>query len=327
MATGRFDSNKVKFFQAFWFFVRFWAGLSVIILIILFALIFVSRKYYVSGDYPSDKRLGRSFDFLSDINEFNMNWDFGVIENYQRYGSHLLDYQKANQLIETCNQLRIPCFNHRLNLQDYPKFHHNPYYFVDDWWLHNCKNSYIPGWDLLLKQELARLPAGTVVVINEYYFNSLDKLFLFVKDLQKLNPHLQFMLGVQIHFQWFEPPTTFFKKLYVIHQIQKSGLRWMITEFSVYDRLYKPWRNYWIDDYIPLSLRRSLQNHQAFLFARLCAVSSQCFGFTIWSPSNSGAWFDWRVKGYTGRFSVFRDGQPTPLYWAVRRGLSSGKSF
>ncbi|MFM6400210.1 MAG: hypothetical protein ACKPFF_26335, partial [Planktothrix sp.] len=67
MATGRFDSNKVKFFQTFWFFVRFWAGLSVIILIILFALIFVSRKYYVSGDYPSDKRLGRSFDFLSDI--------------------------------------------------------------------------------------------------------------------------------------------------------------------------------------------------------------------------------------------------------------------
>lgn len=275
--------------------------------------------YKPSDDYFTSKKIGYTITNKNSL-KTREDADYFVIENLQR----IKKYSESLDLINSCDSQNKNCFNHRLNLSDFKYFHHNPYYFLDDWWLENCRNYYIKGWDLPLKQELSRLPSGTVLVFNEYKFNSIERLIPFVKELQILNPHLRIIVGVQIHLQWFDP-FIFIHKLKILRDLDLSGLPWMISEFSTYDRLYKPWKVYEFDRYIPIQIRRSFQQHQSYWIARQCSRSSNCYGFTLWSPN--GVWFHSNLQKrgfvYDGQFLVFDQGQPTSLYWAIRRGLSN----
>lgn len=309
MATWGFDSNKMTR----WFILGFKVNIAASLVLIILAIFSVlGLNFYRPTQLGEFKKLG----VTTKLKSSQIAFDYYVIENYQR----LKEYDQAHQLLESCQQNDLTCYSHRLTLSDWRQFSYNQRFFLDDWWLHNCKFWYRQYWDYPLRQTLALLPSGTEVVFNEHYFNSFERFVEYIQLLQSDYPQLKFVIGVQVHLQWFDP--ALIRKLFLISQIKQSGLPWMLTEFSIYDRIYKS-RLLWIDRFIPTVVRRSISAHSAWLVSRACGQSPQCQGLTIWAPN--GVWMIDRLPStYDGEFLIWnrQTKQPTSLYWAIKRGLS-----
>jgi hypothetical protein len=159
---------------------------------------------------------------------------------------------------------------------------------LDDWYLSNrdflasgVDNSLVSNLDSFL----TKLPRGSRVIVNEPYmlfadrrrFHNFTRWFL---ALAAKHPSLRFEIGIQIHLQWIDsywwqyhgwliPALGEFSR---VHRV-----RWGLTEFWIYDRLWKPRIAYGgatpprmrlidrVEQFIPDRFRRAVVAHQAYL--------------------------------------------------------------
>lgn len=308
MATRRFDTHKMK--KSFWLGFKFNLFMGILLMILSALSVILADLLYIES-HSNIKKLGTVGDLKYNYPD---QFDFYVIENHQRN----FEYDKAHQLIK--KYPNIPIYSHRLRLSDWDDFSYNLYFFLDDWWLENCRFWYKDEWDYPLRQTLKLMPKNTEVVINEHKFNSINRLIEYVSILQKDYPDLKFSVGIQIHLQWID--LALFKKLYIINQIDKSGLNWMISEYSMIDKIYKNKLILGIDRFIPLHIRRSFSAHQSYIVSRQCGKSDHCQGMTIWVPN--GTWMIKKLsKGFDGKFWYWHENnEPTIINLAIKKGLS-----
>ncbi|WP_152964971.1 hypothetical protein, partial [Limnoraphis robusta] len=164
MATRRFDTHKMK--KSFWLGFKFNIFMGILLMILSALSVILADLLYIES-HSNIKQLGTVGDLKYNYPD---QFDFYVIENHQRN----FEYDQAHQFIK--KYPNIPTYSHRLRLSDWDEFSYNSYFFLDDWWLENCRFWYKDEWDYPLRQTLKMLPKGTKIVINEHKFNSIDRL-------------------------------------------------------------------------------------------------------------------------------------------------------
>jgi hypothetical protein len=215
---------------------------------------------------------------------------------------------------------------------------------LDDWYLSNrdlLGSQYHSSVALDLDSFLYKLPRGSRVIINEPYvlfanrqsFKDFTAWFL---DLVSRHPGLTFEIGLQVHLQWID---LYWRDYHgwLIPALGEFGYRhrikWGITEFSIYDRVWKsrlaygganPERMRLIDRFesiIPDRFRRAVVAHQAYIFHR-DAFRAGATHFVQWG-NFPGTWFSSEIDpNYTSTFALYDwDGNPTLMYWAIARSL------
>jgi hypothetical protein len=146
------------------------------------------------------------------------------------------------------------------------------------------------------------------------------------------HPGLRFEIGIQIHLQWIDsywwqyhswliPALGEFSRL---HRV-----RWGISEFSIYDRLWKPRIAYGgaspgrmrfidrIEALIPDRFRRAVVAHQAYLLHRGAVECGATF-FVEWGNFPT-TWFAAAIDSeYNATFALYDwEGNPKLMYWAI----------
>ena len=236
------------------------------------------------------------------------------------------------------------CCAHRIGFSDrrIPNF---KCFTLDDWFLTNrdfLGSQYDSPVALNLDSFLSSLPRGSRVIVNEPYmlfanrasFKDFTDWFL---ALAARHPGLEFEIGLQVHLQWID---VYWRDYHgwLIPALgdfsHRHRIRWGITEFSIYDRLWKPRIAYagaspprmrFIDrfeQFIPDRFRRALVAHQAYIFHR-DALRSRASHFVQWGNFPT-TWFASAIDGeYTSTFELYDwDGRPQLMYWAITRALT-----
>lgn len=238
------------------------------------------------------------------------------------------------------------CCAHRIGFND-KRIADYKCFTLDDWYLTNRD---FLGSDLdstavsVLNTFLTKLPRGSRVIVNEPYVlfadrRSFDSFTRWVLDLAAEYPALRFEIGVQIHLQpidsywsqyrWLIPALGEFSS--------RHRIPWGISEFSIYDRLWKPriayggvrpHRSYSIErveSIIPDRFRRAAVAHQAYSI-HLSAVRAGATFAVEWGNFPT-TWFAAAIDpDYKSTFALFDwQGNSQLMYWAIARGLEDGK--
>lgn len=235
------------------------------------------------------------------------------------------------------------CCAHRIGFSD-RRISNFRCFTLDDWYLTNRD---FLGSDIDISVTsglysfLSKLPKGSRVIVNEPYMLFADRrsfhtFTLWFLDLVAKYPSLKFEIGIQIHLQlidsywwqyhgWLIPALGDFSRFHKI--------RWGITEFSIYNRLWKPRIAYdgstpermrylkHVESFIPERLRDAFVAHQAYLLHR-AAIDAGAISFTPWGNFPT-TWFAASIEpSFTSTFALWDwDGNPTLMYWAIARSL------
>jgi hypothetical protein len=180
------------------------------------------------------------------------------------------------------------------------------------------------------------------VIINEPYllfanrgtFKDFTAWFL---ALTAKHPALHFEIGLQIHLQWIDAYWWQYHG-WLIPALGEFGRRhrvkWGLTEFSIYDRLWKPRIAYGgatppsmrlldrIEQFIPDRFRRAVVAHQAYILHR-DAFRAGATHFVEWGNFPT-TWFAAAIDPeYRSTFELYDwDGNPQLMYWAIARALN-----
>jgi hypothetical protein len=216
---------------------------------------------------------------------------------------------------------------------------------LDDWYLSNRD---FLGSDLdrsvvsSLDSFLLRLPRGSRVIVNEPYmlfadrrsFNSFTSWFL---ALAAKYPTLKFEIGIQIHLQWIDSYWWQYHG-WLIPALGEFGrthsVRWGLTEFSIYNRLWKPRIAYGgatpermrlidrVESIIPDRFRDAVVAHQAYVL-HTDALKAGATTFVEWGNFPT-TWFAAAIDPeYKSTFALYDwEGNPQLMYWAIVRSLA-----
>jgi hypothetical protein len=249
------------------------------------------------------------------------------------------DYTRPSPRLFKWCKFKRRCVAHRINYFDSRKNQFR-FFTLDDWFA-NYYLSLRGDKDFnsqLLNLFFRSLPSGSVVVISEPFsvFSkpaTLYQFFDWILVLRSDYPHLKFEIGLQIHLQWVD--AYWFKSQWIIPELQKffktSGVSWGISEFSIYDQIWKRrlrddnFRDrpfYKIEQLVPRRLRRAIVLHSSYVIHRTAAENG-AIRFTEWGNSQRTAWFVAEIDSlYDSNYELFTlSGTPTPLWWAGLRGL------
>jgi hypothetical protein len=236
------------------------------------------------------------------------------------------------------------CCAHRIGFND-RRIADFKCFTLDDWYLSNRD---FLGSDLdssavsILNSFLNKLPSGSRVIVSEPYMlfadrRTFDSFTRWVLDLATKYPALRFEIGVQIHLQWIDSYWWQYHS-WLIPALGEFGsrhrVRWGITEFSIYDRLWKPRIAYGgatpprmrlidrIEQIIPDRFRRAVVAHQAYLLHR-SAFEAGATHFVEWGNFPT-TWFAAAIDPeYQSTFELYDwEGKPQLMYWAIARSLS-----
>jgi hypothetical protein len=236
------------------------------------------------------------------------------------------------------------CCAHRIGFSD-RRIAHFKCFTLDDWYITNrdlLGSQYDSSVFFNLDTFLFNLPRGSRVIINEPYvlfanrqsFKDFTAWFL---NLAARHPGLTFEVGLQVHLQWVD---VYWRDYHgwLIPALGDFGRRhrvkWGLTEFSIYDRVWKsrlaygganPERMKLIDRFesiIPDRFRRAIVAHQAYIVHR-DALRAGATHFVEWG-NLPGIWFSNEIDpAYTSTFGLYDlDGNPQLMYWAIARALS-----
>jgi len=149
-------------------------------------------------------------------------------------------------------------------------------------------------------------------------------------------PNLKFEIGIQIHLQWIDSYWWQYHRWLIpaLGEFSRSNkIRWGITEFSIYNRLWKPRVSYGgatpermrlidrVESVIPGRFRDAVVAHQAFLVHR-SALQAGATSFIMWGNFPT-TWFAETIDPkFTSTFALWDwDGNATLMYWAIARSL------
>ena len=148
---------------------------------------------------------------------------------------------------------------------------------------------------------------------------------------------LKFEIGIQIHLQGIDSYWWQYHG-WLIPALGKFGrthrLRWGLSEFSIYNRLWKsriayggatPERMRFIDcveQFIPDRFRDPVTAHQVYILHRDALKAGATF-FIEWGNFPT-TWFAVAIDpAFTSTFELFDwEGNPQLMYWAIARALS-----
>ena len=258
------------------------------------------------------------------------------------------DWKQASPRLEKWCKTRN-CCAHRIGFSDrrIPSFR---CFTLDDWFLTNrdfLGSQYHSSVVLNLDSFFHKLPRGSRVIINEPYvlfanrqsFKDFTAWFL---DLVSRHPGLTFEIGLQVHLQWID---LYWRDYHgwLIPALGEFGrlhrIKWGITEFSIYDRVWKsrlaygganPARMRLIDRFesiIPDRFRRAVVAHQAYIFHR-DAFRAGATHFVQWG-NFPATWFVAEIDSeYKSTFALYDwEGNPQLMYGAIVRGLADAKKL
>jgi hypothetical protein len=322
--------------------------------------IFVAMAYVLFVEYYA-----RPFDFkpvlelgtavsggkifnTADATDFDIRSAWAKIES--KFGLFLPEFQfrpdwkKPSPRLEKWCKTRN-CCAHRIGFNDKRIADFNCF-TLDDWYLTNRD---FLGSDLdttavsVLNSFLIKLPSGSRVIISEPYMlfadrRSFDNFTRWVLTLRVKYPTLHFEIGLQVHLQtvdsyWFEYQWLIpaFGEFSRQHRIP-----WGVSEFSIYDRLWKPRIAYGgatpsqthlvrIEGIFPERFLRAVTLHQAYVFHR--EAFRHGARFVVEWGNFPVTWFAAAIDpGYRSTFALSDwDGKLQPMYWAIARGLTDGK--
>ena len=238
------------------------------------------------------------------------------------------------------------CCVHRINFSDKRKVNFKCF-TLDDWFINNRKFLNFPIGDIstiVLDDFLNTLSKGDRIIISEPSGlfnnpNTFDAFERWVLTLIKKHPTLKFEVAIQIHLQWIDSfwgySNVTLSKLSKFSE--EHHIPWGISEFSIYDRIWKrrlsssgdnpiKFLSY-IESIIPDRFRHAVVLHQAYLVhyetTRLGAK------FIIEWGNFPAIWFTNEIdSNYQSTFALFDwSGKPLPMYWAITRGISDGKNL
>lgn len=237
------------------------------------------------------------------------------------------------------------CCAHRIGFND-SRIADFKCFTLDDWYLTNRD---FLGSDLdstvvsSLNSFLIKLPSGSRVIISEPYVlfadrRSFDSFTHWVLVLRAKYPALRFEIGIQIHlqpidsywfqYQWLIPALSQFSR--------QSRIPWGISEFSIYDRQWKPRIAYGgvrpersflierIEGFFPDRLCRAVVLHQSYLIHRDFVRHGAAF-VVEWG-NFPVTWFAAAIDSdYRSTFALSDwEGELQLTYWAIARGLTDG---
>jgi hypothetical protein len=219
---------------------------------------------------------------------------------------------------------------------------------LDDWYLTNrdfLGSDFNTAAVAILDGFLSKLPSGSRVIVSEPYMLFADRRSFasftrWVLELAAKYPALRFEIGIQIHLQWIDSYWGQYHS-WLIPALGEFSRRhripWGISEFSIYDRLWKPRIAYGgvrpprsllierIEGILPDRFRAAIVAHQAYLLHRAAVESGASF-VVEWGNFPT-TWFAAAIDpDYQSTFALFDwDGRSQLMYWAILRGLVDGK--
>ena len=235
------------------------------------------------------------------------------------------------------------CCAHRIAFNDsrIPNFR---CFTLDDWYLTNrdlLGSKVDPSINYGLNNFLNKLPSGSRVIINEPYMlfadrRTFDVFTQWFLTLASRYPGLKFEIGIQIHLQlidayWYQYHPWLFPALRDFSR--KHRVRWGITEYSIYNRLWKPRISYdgdipdrmrylrHVESFIPERFRDAFVAHQTYLL-HTAAIEAGATSFTAWGNFPT-TWFAYSIDpDFKSVFGLWDwDANPTLMYWAFARSL------
>ena len=274
---------------------------------------------------PAGEKIERQFDLF--IPEFQLRADWK---------------QPSPRLERWCKTRN--CCAHRIGFSDrrIPNFR---CFTLDDWFLTNrdfLGSQYDSPIAFNLDTFLFKLPRGSRIIVNEPYMlfanrESFKDFTVWFLALAARHPGLTFEIGLQVHLQWID---VYWRDYHgwLIPALGEFGrrhrIKWGITEFSIYDRLWKPRISYAgaapprmrlidrFEQFIPDRFRRALVAHQAYIFHRHALIAGASH-FVEWGNFPT-TWFAAAIDpGYTSTFELYDwEGNPQLMYWAITNALS-----
>jgi hypothetical protein len=251
-------------------------------------------------------------------------------------------HQPSPRLEKWCNTRN--CCAHRIAFNDrrIPNF---KCFTLDDWYLSNrdLLGSHVDASVVSnLDNFLFRLPRGSRVIVNEPYmlfadrrtFNHFASWFL---TLVAKHPGLKFEIGIQIHLQWIDSYWWQYHG-WLIPALgdfaRAHRIRWGLSEFSIYSRLWKPRIAYGgvtpermrlidrIESVIPDRFLNAVVAHQAYIL-HSDALKAGATTFIEWGNFPT-TWFAEAIDPqYKSVFALYDwDGRPQLMYWAIVRSLA-----
>jgi hypothetical protein len=216
---------------------------------------------------------------------------------------------------------------------------------LDDWYVSN-RDFLGSQFDLsvvqILDNFLKQLPKNSRVIVSEPFVLFADRRTFphftqWVFGLKKKHPDLKFEVGIQIHLQWLDNYwVQYHGWLFpALHQFsQQHGISWGLSEFSIYDRVWKRRLSFTgslppraksierLEAFVPDRFRRAVTLHQAYEVHRRAVGYGASFA-VAWRNFPT-LWFSDRIDSdYSSTFALFDwDGNPQLMYWAIARGLS-----
>ena len=253
------------------------------------------------------------------------------------------DWKQPAPLLERWCKSRN-CCAHRIAFNDrrIPQFR---CFTLDDWYLsyRDLLGSQVDGSVVSnLDNFLFRLPRGSRVIVNEPYmlfadrrtFNNFASWFL---TLAAKHPALKFEIGIQIHLQWIDSYWWQYHGWLIpaLGEFARTHrIRWGLSEFSIYNRLWKPRIAYGgatpermrlidrIESIIPERFRDAVVAHQAYILHR-DAFKAGATTFVEWGNFPT-TWFAAAIDPeYRSTFALYDwEGNPQLMYWAIARSLA-----
>jgi len=236
------------------------------------------------------------------------------------------------------------CCAHRIAFNDH-RISQFRCFTLDDWYLSNrdflgsaLDRSLVSSLDGFL----LRLPKGSRVIINEPYMlfadrRSFDSFTSWFLALAAKHPSLKFEIGIQIHLQWIDSYWWQYHGWLIpaLGEFARTHrIRWGITEFSIYNRLWKPRIAYGgatpermrlidrVESVIPDRFRDAVIAHQAYIL-HSDALKAGATTFVQWGNFPT-TWFAEAIDPqYKSTFALYDwNGRPQLMYWAIVRSLA-----
>jgi hypothetical protein len=165
-------------------------------------------------------------------------------------------------------------------------------------------------------------------------FNIFASWFL---TLAAKHPALKFEIGIQIHLQWIDSYWWQYHGWLIpaLGEFARTHrIRWGITEFSIYNRLWKPRIAYGgatpermrlidrVESVIPDRFRDAVIAHQAYVL-HSHAFKAGATTFVEWGNFPT-TWFAAAIDPeYKSTFALYDwEGNPQLMYWAIVRSLA-----
>jgi hypothetical protein len=325
--------------------VGFILNVSITLILVIYTIAIENWLKPFSGSFTPPLQLGTIVDYHRLFAAFppSMKLRESWLKFQNKFSYFVIEYQLRSdyhkpspRLLKWCKFRK--CFAHRMNYGDVRKSQFDVF-TLDDWFA----NNFLAVRDTTIETQilnlfLRSLPADSTVIISEPFvifsrptvFRQFSDWILF---LRSQHPHLKFEIGLQLHLQWAD--AYWFNSQWVIPAIarfsQTSGVPWGVSEFSIYDQIWKRrlrddnFRDrpfYRIEQLIPRRLRRAIVLHSSYVIHRTAAENG-AVRFTEWGNSQRSAWFVLEIdSAYDSNYELFTlSGTPTPLWWAGLRGF------